>query len=70
MSLIVTMADTKEKKHYSIWAGQMVTVKQSMKVEKDRTCYEIREKRRQYDAPPEGYGLDGYRLQEGEKNNG
>ena len=69
MSLIVTLAATREKKHYNVYAGQMVTVKQSMKVEKERSLYESREKRRWYDAPPPGYGLDGYPLMPGKERN-
>lgn len=69
-SIIVTLSSTHEKKHYNIDAGQMVTVKQSMKAEQERAQYESREWHRWHDAPPEGYGLDGYPLQEGKKPNG
>ena len=40
----------------------MMTVEQSVKAKTDRLEYERREWHRMHDAPPEGYGLDGYPL--------
>lgn len=43
----------------------IMPVEQSMKLHQDAIEYERRKWHREHDAPPEGYGLDGYPLMRG-----
>ena len=45
----------------------MMTVEQSVKAKHDWQEYERKRWHAEHDAPPEGYGLDGYPLQRGKK---
>ena len=42
----------------------MMTIGASVKASQDRRAYESKQWHRMHDAPPPGYGLDGYPLQE------
>lgn len=45
----------------------MMTIEQSIKARADRLQYEWREWHKMHDAPPPGYGIDGYPLMRGKE---
>jgi hypothetical protein len=46
----------------------ILPVEKSIQLCKDRICWERKRWHWEHDAPPEGYGLDGYPLQRGKRN--
>ena len=62
---ITVLNETGERKQYDPVTGQMVTFKQSTKAIHDRVHFELRKWHKEHDAPPPGFGIDGYPLQEG-----
>lgn len=64
------MSESKIDNHrvrYDPGLDYILPVEQSMKLLKDRVRYERKEWHRLHDAPPPGYGIDGYPLMKGKE---